>query len=311
MHIIFIGDFMNITSRRSINGFFISQGIRIVTDGLQDKDVKNRKVSKENLNLPKEINFCEIKLSTCSMYLLSKKGQEVKKIIYLLHGGSYTSGLRKMYYRVALKYLNLAENLGVVLLDYRLAPENVFPAALDDACDGWEYLTKKYDPKKIIVVGDSAGGNLSLALAMKLRDQKKPLMKAMILMSPWTDLTDSGASRVYNLYRDPMFGYSKSSKRMRLPDTSYVGKADIKNPYLSPVYGDFTDFPPMLIQVGTNEILESDSINVYKKAVLAKVNAHLSRYKGMFHVFQFVGNILIESRIAWQEIKVYINHHFK
>ena len=133
-------------------------------------------------------------------------------------------------------------------------------------------------------------------------------------MSPWTDLSCSGPSYEYNLYNDPNFGVNINDKNKSGKEnlsTEYAGDTELTDPYLSPLFGEFDGFPDMLIQVGTIEMLESDSVGVYDKAKAAGVNVTLTHYEGMFHVFQLMGVLMPESREAWDEIDTFVNTVFK
>ena len=241
--------------------------------------------------------------------LLEAENGDPEKVIFLLHGGAYVVPLANNYRDMAVRYSNLSGGAAVALLDYRTAPANHYPAALEDAKTAWEYLKSAgYLPENIIVVGDSAGGNLAVVLTAALRDAGKPLPKALVLMSPWLDMASEGASHTYNLYRDPLFGRreGEAGENGGTLMVSYAGNTDLHDPYLSPVYGSFEGFPPILIQVGTWEVLESDSIDAAEKAAKAGVSVQLTRYEGMFHVFQMFGDFLPESKAAWAEVKEFI-----
>lgn len=197
-------------------------------------------------------------------------------------------------------------------VDYRTAPEYTFPAALEDALKAWDWLLQKgYKEENIIIAGDSAGGNLALALTLKLRDADRPLPKALVLMSPWADMANQGPSHTHNQNKDPIFGNSKGIvNNVDGKSNPYAADNDVFNPYLSPVYAEYHDFPDMLIQVGTYEILESDSETIHQKALAKGVNVTLSKYEGMFHDFQLAGMLLPESRQAWKEVKEFIHSQF-
>jgi hypothetical protein len=160
------------------------------------------------------------------------------------------------------------------------------------------------------------GGNLVLALTSKLRDEGRKLPKALILMSPWTDMAAEGESYVNNLYKDPMFGLRKKDQDNNLEEKinffrSYAGTTDLHDPYLSPAYGHFENFPNMLIQVGSHEMLESDARTIYEKAKAAGVNVTFTHYEGMFHVFQLFGDLIPEAHRAWQEVESFIGSQFQ
>lgn len=234
------------------------------------------------------------------------------RVVYQLHGGGYVYGFSDMYRTLAMRWSGLTNGAAVVSLDYRFAPAHTFPTALEDALEGWHFMLEQgYAPQKILVVGDSAGGNLALALVLKLRDEGYEVPGAVVVMSPWADMSAVGASHTGNLYRDPMFGIPKGTPipKEALPPV-YAGAADLTDPYLSPVYATFEDFPPMLIQVGTEEVLLSDSQTVHKKAIAAGSDATLTVYPGMFHMFQLFGDMLPESRAAWNEVASFLSTHF-
>ena len=142
-----------------------------------------------------------------------------------------------------------------------------------------------------------------MALCMYLKDHGKALPCGLIAMSPWTDLTASGESYDTNYERDPLFGNTRDSL---IYNKDYVGDADETNPYISPLFGDFTGFPPMLIQVGSYEMLLSDSTSVAEKAKKQGVKVRLSIYEGMFHVFQMAMLMMPESKRAWAEVGKFI-----
>lgn len=246
--------------------------------------------------------------------LLQKEGAQKGRLIFQLHGGAYMIGLSDTYRQNALKLSMLSGGAPVFSIDYRTAPEHVYPAALEDTLAGWDWLTANgWNAQDIILVGDSAGGNLAIALTEKLRDQGRALPRALICMSPWCDMAGEGASFTYNLYRDPMFGRKKGSQDGSYLDDpafilAYAGEADLHDPYLSPVYGNFSGFPPMLIQAGTYEVLESDSLTVAQKARQAGVNVTLTRYPGMFHMFQLY-DVIPASKKAWEEIAAYLKKY--
>ena len=232
------------------------------------------------------------------------KDQRRTGVILYLHGGGYTCG--------SLEYAKgfaaaLASECGVRVFcpAYRLAPEHPYPAALEDAVYAYRWLLeeKKYQPSQIVVAGDSAGGGLALALCLYAKDHGLPLPAGIITMSPWTDVSLSGASYEENYTIDPLFGNSKENM---LYQCSYIGNANPKNPYLSPLFGDFEGFPPMLMQVGAYEVLLDDTRAAAKKARAEGVKVRCSVYDGMFHVFQMGLDLIPESREAWEEVAEYL-----
>ncbi|MEG0813882.1 MAG: alpha/beta hydrolase [Clostridium sp.] len=236
-----------------------------------------------------------------TMEYLRPENAVTGRVVLQLHGGGYIGPMKNIYRRFAVKYSKLSYGADVLSPDYRVAPEHPFPAALDDVVAAYQWLLeeKKYRPDHIVVAGDSAGGSLTLALCLYLKDHNIPLPAGIITMSPWTDVTLSGESYHTNYEIDPLFGNSKENM---LYQCSYIGDADVKNPYLSPLFGNYTNFPPMLMQVGSYEVLLSDTQSVAKKARQAGVKVRMSVYEGMFHVFQMCLNLIPESRDAWEEV---------
>jgi acetyl esterase/lipase len=198
----------------------------------------------------------------------------------------------------------VGHGLSVLTPDYRVAPENPFPAALEDAVASYQWLMDRgWFADQIIVAGDSAGGGLAMALVMYLKDHRMPLPCGIIAMSPWTDVTASGESYTTNYEKDPLFGNTKESL---IYLNEYAGEHAPMDPYISPKFGDFRHFPPMLIQVGADEMLLSDSVDVAAKAREQGVKVRLSVYEGMFHVFQMAYLNIPESKRAWAEAGKFI-----
>lgn len=173
--------------------------------------------------------------------------------------------------------------MDVLCFDYRLAPENPYPAACEDAMKAWDYLMLLgYGARDVIVAGDSAGGNLALSLVLKLKEQERLLPRGLVLLSPWSDLTSSGKTHVTRAEVDPVLNKEYLERMIH----NYVKDEALDNPLISPLFGDFTGFPPVYIQVGDNEILLSDATRLHKKMIQANVSAKIDVFKGMWHVFQ-------------------------
>ncbi len=235
------------------------------------------------------------------MELLSlKEGAREDKVILQLHGGGYVGGMRNAYRMFAGLYNEVSHGMSVLTPDYRVAPEDPYPAALLDAYDAYEWLLEQgWFSEQIILAGDSAGGGLALALCHYLKDKGRQLPCGIVAMSPWTDLTASGESYETNYEKDPLFGRTRDSL---IYNKDYIGEHDPMNAYISPLFGDFRGFPPMLLQVGSYEMLLSDSVNVAAKAREQGGKVRLSVYEGMFHVFQMAAKLMPESKRAWIEI---------
>lgn len=242
-----------------------------------------------------------VELDACTVEYLTPEDAVTGRVILQLHGGGYIGPMKNIYRRFAVRYSKISYGADVLSVDYRVAPEHPFPAALEDAAAGYRWLLeeKGYEPEKIVIAGDSAGGGLALSLVLYLKDQGLPLPGGIITMSPWADVTLSGESYESKYEIDPLFGNSRENM---LYQCSYIGDADPKNPYLSPLFGDFSGFPPILMQVGEYEVLLSDTLRVSDKAKKAGVKVRTSVYAGMFHVFQMGLDLIPESREAWEEI---------
>lgn len=205
-----------------------------------------------------------------------------KHAILYCHGGGYTSG-NLGYSKVLASKMTQCTGFDVLAFDYRLAPEFPYPAALEDAEAVWDYLMHLgYGAGDIVIAGDSAGGNMALALCHKLKAEERMLPGALLLMSPWTDMTCSGKSYEERADIDPML----TKEYITTVGKAYAGEADLSSPLLSPLFGDFKGFPPTLIQVGSHEILHSDSEMLCEKMKQAGVSCRLEVWEDMWHVFQ-------------------------
>ncbi|RPI20951.1 MAG: alpha/beta hydrolase, partial [Actinobacteria bacterium] len=187
--------------------------------------------------------------------------------------------------------------------DYRLAPEHPYPAALDDSVAGYDWLLASgIEPGRIVVAGDSAGGNLALALLLQLRDAGTPLPAGAVLLSPVTDLGLRGASHVTRKALDPFFAMAD----LRPFIASYIGAHDPGEPYLSPLDADLHGLPPLLIHVGDHEVLLDDATRLGERAREAGVEARTVVWPGMMHVFQMQSLLLPEARHANADIGAFI-----
>ena len=297
----------------SIRGYVLRQMIAHVTsDHLLGQKIRSGELRK-NMTEPKWrcpdlFVMEEITLPNFKMELLTRKEHAREDYVILqLHGGGYIGAMRNAYRTFAGVYNEVSRGMPVLTIDYRVAPEYPYPAALEDAVDAVDWLLERgYEMSRIILAGDSAGGGLAMALCMYLKDQGRELPAGIIAMSPWTDLTASGPSYVENYEKDPLFGNTRDSL---IYNKDYVGEEDASNPYISPLYGNFEGFPPMLLQVGSIEMLLSDSVLVAEKARAAGVKVKLSIYEGMFHIFQMAIKLLPESREAWTEIGKFLKRY--
>lgn len=211
-----------------------------------------------------------------------ERGHDRGKVILYCHGGGYTSG-NLGYARVLAAKMANATGCEVLAFQYRLAPEFPYPAALEDALEAWEYLMHQgWGAKNVILAGDSAGGNLALELTLALKEAGRFLPGRLVLFSPWTDMTASGASYTQWEALDPML----TEQYIRSVRSAYAPGADYSQPQFSPLFADLSGMPPTLIQVGEREILASDSEQLQKALIAAGVPCVLQSWPDMWHVFQ-------------------------
>lgn len=211
--------------------------------------------------------------------------------VFFVHGGGYVVCSPRTH-RPLTSRLAVTLNATVVVPSYRLAPEHPFPAGLDDIQAAYlDLLATGVDPARLTVAGDSAGGGMALALALRLRDAGLPLPARLILISPWTDLTLSGES----LARCDKADHMLSQRWIQAKTPLYVGTQDPRHPHLSPLFGDFQGLPPTLVQTGTEEILLSDSTRLAERAQAAGWPLTLQLWQGMWHDFQMLGDLLPEA----------------
>ncbi len=218
------------------------------------------------------------------------------------HGGAYAVGSPKVYRGLAAR-LAVAAGCDVAAIDYRLAPEHIHPAAPDDAIAAYEALLAHTDPRSIVIAGDSAGGNLTLATLLRIRDRGMPAPAGAVLLSPWTDLTGSGESMHVNARRDPML----PAQRVAEAAVLYAPHSDHRHPDVSPLFGDFSGLPPLDIHVGSTEILLDDSRRLASRARAAGVDATLTIWPRMPHVFPIFADFLPEGRRAIDHIAAFIS----
>ena len=206
-----------------------------------------------------------------------------KKIILYCHGGGFTCG-GLSYAQILADKLCHYTGLPVIYFKYRLSPEFPYPAAINDTISIYNYLMLKgYGAADVLIAGDSAGGNLALQLTLELKKTGRMLPKALLLFSPWTDMTMEASSYRTLKDKDPLL----TPEYVRQVRHAYTGGGkDYSDPSFSPLYGDLRGFPPCLIQVGSNEILKNDSTDLAKKLTKLECYAKLSIYKGGWHVFQ-------------------------
>lgn len=261
--------------------------VRRVHGMVENTDIEKHRQSQDYLgNLftnNKEMGYRVIDIDGMGGEWVSVNRAHMKKYIILYcHGGGYSTG-SSVYARILTSKLAASTSMDVLSFDYRLSPENPYPAATEDAMKAWNYLMLLgYGARDVILAGDSAGGNLALSLVLKLQEDERLLPRGLVLMSPWTDLACTGESYEEMAELDPILNREYIDRMIK----AYADGMDLKNPFISPFYGSFHGFPPVYIQVGENEILLSDAMMLHKKMVEANVSVKIDRFEGMWHVFQ-------------------------
>lgn len=254
---------------------------------VESPDVEKQRASQENISgifsKSKDMRYDNFEIDKIPAEWVSVDRKHMKKYVILYcHGGGYNTGSFR-YARSVTNKLASTTSMDVLSFDYRLSPEHPYPAALEDAVQVWDYLMHfGYGARDVIVAGDSAGGNLALALVLKLKEQERLLPRGMVLFSPWTDLTKSGKSHELKAEVDPILSEEYIDKAI----LDYTAEEEAGNPFISPLFANFSGFPPTCIQVGENEILLSDSLNLQKRLQKYHVQVRLDYYEGMWHVFQ-------------------------
>jgi monoterpene epsilon-lactone hydrolase len=222
---------------------------------------------------------------------LRPPGVRTDAAVLYLHGGGYVIGSPSSHRHLAAAIARAA-GVQALLLDYRLAPEHPFPAALDDALAAYQWLqTQGVAANRIIVAGDSAGGGLTMATLLALRDRKLPRPAGGVCISPWVDLTCSGASYATRASADPIV----TRDGIEMMAQAYVGNGDRKAPLVSPLFADLHDLPPLLIQVGSDEVLLDDALLLGRRALAAGVTVKVEEWPAMVHVWHWFLSMLDEA----------------
>ena len=231
---------------------------------------------------------------------------EESAVLYL-HGGAYTIGSPRTHRDIAAR-ISKAAGVRILLIDYRLAPEHPHPAAVQDVVMAYRWLLENgLSPHNIAIAGDSAGGGLAIAALVSLRDAGEPLPAAAVCLSPWTDLQGTGESMTTHVHADPFL----TPEWLQSMAKHFVADHDPRMPLISPIHADLHDLPPVLIQVGSDEILLSDSMRLAESARQAGVETTLDVWEGMWHVWHFFAGQMPEGKRAMNKVGTYIRSHLK
>lgn len=244
--------------------------------------------------VPRAAKISETTLGDIRTELVEPAQGAGEQIIFYVHGGGYVVCSPRTH-RPLTSRLALALNAKTYVPHYRLAPEHPFPGGLDDVLAAYKgLLATGADPARIVIMGDSAGGGLALALTLSVRDQGLPLPARLVLISPWVDLTLVGETLHSKGDVDPMLTWRWIIAKT--PD--YLGTTDAAHPLISPLFADLRGLPETLVQVGSEEILLSDSERLAERAAEADWQLTLTVWQGMWHDFQLLGSMVPEADVA-------------
>ena len=260
--------------------------------------------------------FKKLKLGSINTWKITTPNSDPNKILLYFHGGAYVVGNPESYYPM-MSHLSAATGFTIYVPDYKLAPEYHYPSQLEDGVTSYKALINElnYSPKQVAFAGDSAGGNLALVTLLKLKEEGIELPGAIACMSPWADPSASGET--YNLDmcdKDPVLGpvFKKAWVKYNLEAylTYYVKDEDMdpEDPLICPIKGDYNNSPPILIHVGTDELLLSDARNLKKALKRDNVIYEYKEWENLWHVFQ-MESLIPEAQESFQMIGKFLNKH--
>ena len=260
----------------------------------------------KKIPLPKHTKFKRVSVGNIDAEWITCGEFETDKIFMFMHGGGYYRGSIAST-RATVARISAEAKVRCLSIEYRLAPEYPFPAAIDDTYTAYNWLLKEgVKPKNIIVSGQSAGGGLCLALLLKLKEKKILQPRGAVALSPWTDLTQSGKTMKTNADIDPVI----SKKYLDRMANLYLVKTPNTSPLVSPLYGQLSGLPPLLVQVGSAETMLDDSLRFVEKAKEAKVDVQLEVWKDMFHGWHGSAHILKDGEKALKNIGFFCRNLF-
>ena len=278
---------------------------------LSDNAAKLTKDKKSRYKPSKNFTYTKHSIENVKYEKIINKNCYTKKVILMIHGGGFKIELNDFYRKLAEKYSNMFCGATVINADYGRFPEHQLPSQMHDVVKIYLHLLDEgINNSDIIVIGDSAGATLAMTSALWIRDNNYPLPGHIVCFSLWADATSSGDSKITNAYTDPFYGIAKHKKiednlRLLRRISKYVLNVDRTDPYISPLFGSFENFPKVTLICGTAELDESDNDRVYAKMKDANVDVELHKFEGMCHCFQLF-SFLPESKNAYKLVKARI-----
>jgi len=274
---------------------------------LSDLSIEEQRAQMETgftqFQLPTDVSCDPVDAGGVPAEWITTPGVVPERVVYYLHGGGYVLGSINTH-REMVSRLSRAAGARVLILDYRLAPENPFPAALDDSVAAYRWLLSAgVDPARLVIAGESAGGGLVVTTLVALRDAGDPLPRAGICLSPWVDFEGLGESMVTNAeMENPLLNREGGLMWAK----AYLGNIDPRTPSASPLYADLTGLPPLLIQAGTAEMLFDDARRLADRARAAGVDVTLEPWDDMIHMWHMFAAMLPEGQQAIDRIGEFI-----
>ena len=290
-----------------------SQQLQIVIQMLRSapvpETIEERRAAMETLAqlapIPEDVQCQPVDAGGVPAEWIAAPNADAERVILYLHGGGYSMGSIKTH-RELVSRLSRAAGARALAIDYRLAPENPFPAAVEDATAAYRWLLSNgVNPARTVIAGDSAGGGLTVATLVALRDAGDPLPAAAVCLSPWVDMEGIGESMTTKADLDPMVSREELLEGAKM----YLGDADPRTPLAAPLYADLSGLPPLLIHVGTAETLLDDSTRLADRAKAAGVDVTLDVWDDMIHVWQAFAVMLPEGQQAIDRIGEFIQEH--
>jgi acetyl esterase/lipase len=272
--------------------------------GIEEQRAK-MEIDLAQFQLPTDVRCDPVDAGGVPAEWITTPGVSIERVICYLHGGGYVLGSINTHREMASRF-SRAASARVLILDYRLAPENPFPAAVDDSTAAYRWLLSiGVNPAQMVIAGESAGGGLTVATLVALRDAGEPLPAAGICLSPWVDLECLGESMVTKAEIDPVV----NKDHILMLAKAYLGDTDPCTPLASPLYADLTGLPPLLIQVGTAECLFDDARRLADRARAAGVDVTLEPWDDMIHMWHMFAAILPEGQQVIDRIGEFIREH--
>ncbi len=283
--------------------FIVRRQIKNKLKGNPDVQQARKALEAGSLPVPKNVTFEPATIGGIKGEWVRVDGSQPSATLLYLHGGGYFACSPRTHRPITAAYAK--NGFAVFVPDYRLAPEHPFPAAIDDAEAAWNGLVAEgHAPASLTVSGDSAGGGLTLALLLTLRDKGQPLPAAAALLSPWTDLECTGASITTNANRDAMFWPTG----LKAGGGFYLGQASSTNPLASPLYAEMRGLPPLIMHAGERELLRDDSTRLAERARQAGVTVELQIWPVVPHVWQ-LAQFVPEARRSIRQMTDFLKRH--